>query len=127
MVGSVTSGGTESIILACKAARDRARADGLQGRGVLVLPITAHAAFHKAAAVLDLEVRPTAVDDDFRARPAAIAEAIDERTVAVVASAPSYAHGVVDPVAEIGRGRAGPRHLAARGRVRRRVRAAVPR
>jgi sphinganine-1-phosphate aldolase len=101
MVGQVTSGGTESILLACKAARDRARAEGLAGRGVLVLPITAHAAFHKAAAVLDLEVRPTAVDDTFRAVPEAIAEAIDERTVAVVASAPSYAHGVVDPVEAI--------------------------
>jgi glutamate/tyrosine decarboxylase-like PLP-dependent enzyme len=108
MVGNVSSGGTESIILACKAARDRARAEGLEGRGVLVLPITAHAAFHKAAAVLDLEVRPTAVDDDFRAIPEAIAEAIDHRTVAVVASAPSYAHGVVDPVeaiAEVARSR----------------------
>lgn len=101
MVGHVTSGGTESIILACKAARDRARAAGLEGRGVLVLPITGHAAFHKAAAVLDLEVRPTAVDDQFRAIPEAIAEAIDDRTVAVVASAPSYAHGVVDPIAAI--------------------------
>jgi glutamate/tyrosine decarboxylase-like PLP-dependent enzyme len=101
MVGHVTSGGTESIILACKAARDRARAAGLEDRGVLVLPITGHAAFHKAAAVLDLEVRPTAVDDDFRAVPEAIAAAIDERTVAVVASAPSYAHGVVDPVEQI--------------------------
>jgi glutamate/tyrosine decarboxylase-like PLP-dependent enzyme len=101
MVGHVTSGGTESIILACKAARDRARAEGLEGRGVLVLPITAHAAFHKAAAVLDLEIRPTAVDDDFRAIPEAIADAIDHRTVAVVASAPSYAHGVVDPVEDI--------------------------
>ncbi len=108
MVGHVTSGGTESIILACKAARDRARAEGLEGRGVLVLPITAHAAFHKAAAVLDLEVRPTAVDDEFRAIPEAIAEAIDHRTIAVVASAPSYAHGVVDPIdaiAEVARSR----------------------
>lgn len=103
MVGSVTSGGTESIILACKAARDAARAVGLEDRGVLVLPITAHAAFHKAAAVLDLEVRHTDVDDQFRADPDAIAAAIDDRTVAVVASAPSYAHGVVDPVADIGR------------------------
>ncbi len=101
MVGHVTSGGTESIILACKAARDRARIEGLDGRGVLVLPITAHAAFHKAASLLDLDVRPTAVDDQFRAIPEAIDEAVDERTVAVVASAPSYAHGVVDPVEEI--------------------------
>ncbi len=101
MVGSVTSGGTESIVLACKAARDRARAAGFAERGVLVLPITGHAAFHKAAALLDLEVRPVPVDDSFRAIPEAVEDAIDDRTVIVVASAPSYAHGVVDPVEAI--------------------------
>ncbi|MFD0260501.1 pyridoxal phosphate-dependent decarboxylase family protein [Kitasatospora indigofera] len=100
--GTFTSGGTESILLAVKTARDHARAT----RGVteprLVLPSTAHAAFHKAAAYLG--VRPVVVPVDpetFRADAAAVAAAIDERTVLVVASAPSYAHGVVDPVAEI--------------------------
>jgi len=103
VVGSVTSGGTESIILAAKAARDALRATGRDGRLNIVLPITGHAAFHKAAAYLDLDVRTTAVDDGFRAVPEAIADAIDERTALVVASAPSYTHGVVDPAAEIGR------------------------
>ncbi|MCL1599887.1 MAG: aminotransferase class V-fold PLP-dependent enzyme [Actinomycetia bacterium] len=103
VVGSVTSGGTESIILATKAARDALRSSGVEGRLNIVLPITGHAAFHKAAAYLDLDVRTTAVDEGFRAVPEAMTDAIDERTALVVASAPSYTHGVVDPVAEIGR------------------------
>jgi glutamate/tyrosine decarboxylase-like PLP-dependent enzyme len=101
-MGSVTSGGTESIMLAVKAARDAARARGVDGKVNLVAPITAHAAFHKAAAYLDLEIRTTAVDGDFRGMPGAVAEAIDDNTALVVASAPSYTHGVVDPVADLG-------------------------
>ncbi len=103
VVGSATSGGTESIMLATKAARDALRAAGVEGRLNVVLPVTGHAAFHKAAAYLDLDVRTTAVDEAFRGVPDAVAAAIDEHTALVVASAPSYTHGVVDPVAEIGR------------------------
>jgi sphinganine-1-phosphate aldolase len=103
VVGSVTSGGTESILLATKAARDTARQRGLRGTPNLVAPVTAHAAFHKAAAYLGIEIRTTAVDEGFRAIPQAVEDAVDENTVLVVASAPSYTHGVVDPVAAIGR------------------------
>ncbi len=68
----------------------------------MVLPTTAHAAFHKAAHWLGVE--PVLVDVDpvtKRADPEAMAAAIDDRTVLVVASAPSYAHGVIDPVEPI--------------------------
>ncbi|MFJ3818288.1 pyridoxal phosphate-dependent decarboxylase family protein [Streptomyces sp. NPDC090056] len=106
--GTFTSGGTESILLAVKTARDHARAE----RGVtapqLVLPSTAHAAFHKAAHYLGLEAVVVPVDPDtFRADARAIDAAVTDRTVLVVASAPSYAHGVVDPVAEIAAAAAG--------------------
>jgi sphinganine-1-phosphate aldolase len=97
-VGTVTSGGTESILLAVQGARD-ARPDVESPR--MVLPATAHAAFHKAAHYFGVEAVLVPVGADFRADPAAMAEAIDDRTVLVVASAPSYAHGVVDPVTEI--------------------------
>lgn len=97
-VGTITSGGTESVLLAVQTARD-SRPD--VARPELVLPVTAHPAFHKAAHYFGLEPVMVAVDDDFRARPDATATAITDRTVLVVASAPSYAHGVVDPVAEI--------------------------
>ena len=97
-VGTVTSGGTESVLLAVQGARD-SRPDIEHPR--MVLPMTAHAAFHKAAHYFGVEVVAVDVGDDFRASPAAMAAAIDEATVLVVASAPSYAHGVVDPVTEI--------------------------
>ncbi|HEY3711809.1 MAG TPA: aminotransferase class V-fold PLP-dependent enzyme [Amycolatopsis sp.] len=98
-VGTVTSGGTESCLLAVLAARD-ARPDLAAPN--LVLPETAHAAFHKAAHLFGVRKVVVPVDPvTFRADPEAMAAAIDESTVLVVASAPSYAHGVVDPVPEI--------------------------
>ena len=98
-VGQLTSGGTESCLLAVLAARE-SRPD--VARPAIVLPTTAHAAFHKAAKYFGLDVVGVPVDPvTFRADPAAMASAMDERTVLVVASAPSYAHGVVDPVTEI--------------------------
>ncbi|WP_328580830.1 pyridoxal phosphate-dependent decarboxylase family protein [Streptomyces sp. NBC_00370] len=106
--GTFTSGGTESILLAVKTARDHARSV----RGVtapqLVLPSTAHAAFHKAAHYLGLETVAVPVDPaTFRADADAVAAAITDRTALVVASAPSYAHGVIDPVADIAAAAAG--------------------
>jgi sphinganine-1-phosphate aldolase len=97
-VGTITSGGTESVLLAVQAARD-AHPGITQPR--MVIPVTAHAAFHKAAHYFGVEPVVVGVGDDFRARPDAMTAAIDDRTVLVVASAPSYAHGVVDPVTEI--------------------------
>jgi glutamate/tyrosine decarboxylase-like PLP-dependent enzyme len=97
-VGTVTSGGTESILLAVQGARD-SRPDVTRPR--MVLPSTAHAAFHKAAHYFGVEAVLVPVGSDFRADARAMAAAIDDDTVLVVASAPSYAHGVVDPVTEI--------------------------
>jgi len=100
-VGSVTSGGTESILLAVQAARDAAGVSD----PVMIVPTTIHAAFHKAAHYFG--VRRVAVDVDpvtQRADPVAMAEAMDEHeghVVLVAVSAPSYAHGVIDPVEEV--------------------------
>lgn len=101
--GSVTSGGTESIMLAVKAARDQARAERPEiVAPELILPRTAHAAFHKAAHYLG--VRPVIVEVDpvsFQADPAAYEQAITPNTLMLIASAPCYSHGVIDPVREI--------------------------
>ncbi|TDD82808.1 aspartate aminotransferase family protein [Actinomadura darangshiensis] len=96
--GVFSSGGTESIMLAVKAARD---ARPVEGRPQIVLPTTAHPAFHKAAHYLGMEVVHVPVDDAFRADPAAIEAALTPRTVLVVVSAPSYPHGVMDPIPEV--------------------------
>lgn len=102
--GTFTSGGTESILLAVKAARDRAlsaRPD--LGRPHMVLPSTAHAAFQKAAHYLGLDVTIVPVDASYRADVAAMDEAITDRTVLLVGSAVSYAHGVLDPIEALGK------------------------
>lgn len=97
-VGSATSGGTESVLLAVQGARD-SRPDVTRPR--MVVPSTIHAAFHKAAHYFGVEPVVVAVGTDYRADAAAMAAAIDGDTVLVAVSAPSYAHGVVDPVAEV--------------------------
>jgi glutamate/tyrosine decarboxylase-like PLP-dependent enzyme len=97
--GAVTSGGTESILLAVLAAREGAPHVTDPS---MVLPATAHAAFLKAAKYLGVRAVVVDVDPDtLRADATATAAAIDDTTVLVVASAPSYAHGVIDPVTEI--------------------------
>lgn len=99
--GFLTSGGTESILCGCLAARERAEAE----RGVtapeIVLAESAHAAFHKAAHLFGMTVRKTPVKDDWTADVDAMAEVVGPNTVLVVGSAPQYPQGVVDPIPEI--------------------------
>jgi len=104
VVGNFTSGGTESIILAVKAARDFARDKRPEiTQPELLLPTTAHAAFHKAAHYLGLTPVMVPVDPaTFKADPDAMRRAITARTVLMVGSAVSYAHGVIDPIRELG-------------------------
>jgi sphinganine-1-phosphate aldolase len=97
VAGVVSSGGTESIMLAVKAHRDRAALD----RPQVVLPETAHAAFDKAAQCFGVEAVKVPVAADMRADVAATEAALTDRTVLVVGSAPSYPHGVIDPIAEL--------------------------
>lgn len=98
VVGSVTSGGTESILLAVVAARD---AHPEISSPTMVLASSAHAAFHKAAHYFGVRAAVVPVGPDLRADADAMAAAIDDTTVLVVVSAPSYAHGVIDPVPPI--------------------------
>jgi sphinganine-1-phosphate aldolase len=99
--GFMTSGGTESILMAVKAARERGRAERGVTRPNVVLPTSAHAAFEKGCYYFGLESRRVAVRDDWRADADAMADAIDDDTVLVVGSAPQYPQGVVDPIADI--------------------------
>ena len=98
IVGTVTSGGTESILCAVAAYRDRARTWFPE----LVVPRTIHPAFDKAAHYFGVRLKKVDVRDDMRVDPRAMAKAISRRTIGLVASAPQYPHGVVDPIEEIG-------------------------
>ncbi|WP_260437215.1 aspartate aminotransferase family protein [Burkholderia sp. Bp9012] len=102
--GSATSGGSESIMLALKAARDRAvavRGEISSGRRNIVIPASAHPVFDKGARLLGLDVVRVGLDAAFRCRVDAMADAIDENTILLAGSVPSLPFGSVDPIEDI--------------------------
>ncbi len=104
-VGNFTTGGTESIILAVKSAREYHREKKPEIKEPeMILPVTAHAAFYKAASYLGIKVVPVDVDEKtFKARVDRVEGAITKNTILIVGSAPSYAHGVIDPIRKMAR------------------------
>lgn len=100
--GAMTSGGTDSIFLAVKAARDQGRATrGLKGPLNIVAPFSVHPAFDKACMVMDIEMRRIPVKD-FLADVAAMEAAIDANTLMIVGSAPCFPFGLIDPIEALG-------------------------
>jgi sphinganine-1-phosphate aldolase len=101
--GTMTSGGTESILMAVKAARDRAkRTKPWILRPEMVLPATIHVAFGKAAHYFGVTPKYVPVGPDHRASVKAMKKAIGRNTILIGASAPQYPHGIVDPIEELG-------------------------
>lgn len=98
VVGSVTTGGTESCLLAVKTARDLWSG---AGRPRLVAPVTAHAAFQKAAHYFGLELDLVPVQPDGRVEAAELIARLAPDVALVVVSAPSYPHAALDPVAAV--------------------------
>jgi sphinganine-1-phosphate aldolase len=99
--GFMTSGGTESVLMAVKSARERARTERGITEPEMVLADSAHAAFHKAAHYFGVTVHKVPVRADFRADVDAMATRVNDRTVLVVGSAPQYPQGVIDPIPEL--------------------------
>eukprot|EP00050_Salpingoeca_kvevrii_P016888 m.59692 g.59692 ORF g.59692 m.59692 type:complete len:578 (-) comp7232_c0_seq1:178-1911(-) len=97
--GAVTSGGTESILMAVKAYREHA----FQTKGItkpnLVMARTAHPAFLKACEYL--KIAPRLVNEDPVTRKVdapTIAKSIDRNTIAIVGSCVQYPWGVADDI-----------------------------
>lgn len=101
--GSFTSGGTESIFLALKTARDKFRESiSSETKPKVLVPRTAHPAFDKAGHYLDVEIERIPIQADLRVDVSALDAAIDRRTMMVVGSAPCYPYGVFDSIAALG-------------------------
>jgi glutamate/tyrosine decarboxylase-like PLP-dependent enzyme len=98
--GSMTSGGTESILMSMLVNRERARARGVE-RPQILAPISAHPAYAKAAHYFGMQIVRVPLTDEYRADIDAAAELIGPATAVVVASAFSYPHGIMDPIAEL--------------------------
>ena len=102
MCGTMTSGGTESLILAVLAYRGYARETRGVTRPNIVIPITGHVGLDKAGHLLGVTVRHVPVDPvTMTPTIRDLRRACDSNTVMICASAPQYAHGVMDPVTDI--------------------------
>ena len=99
--GVVTSGGTESILLAMKTYRDRGReVNGIRHPNI-VIPVTAHAAFDKAGEYFKIKVKRIPADEKNQADLNAVRKAANGNTICIVGSAPNFPHGIVDPNEEM--------------------------
>ncbi len=103
-VGTITSGGTESIFLAIKTYRDMARRKRPWiRRPNIVAPVSAHVAFKKACEFLDVRMITAPLDKDFRVDMRAVRRLVNHNTILLVGSAPNYPYGTIDPIEELGR------------------------
>jgi len=99
--GTISSGGTESIMLAMKTYRDWAREKKGVTKPEMIVPVTAHAAFDKASQYFNIKTVRIPVDENFCADVTAAKKAVTTNTVVMVGSAPSFPHGAIDPIAEL--------------------------
>ena len=99
--GTLSSGGTESIMLAMKTYRDWAREKNGITKPEMIVPVTAHAAFDKASQYFNIKTIHIPVDKNFRADVNAAKKAITANTIVIVGSAPTFPHGAIDPIAEL--------------------------
>ncbi|XP_068424646.1 sphingosine-1-phosphate lyase 1 isoform X2 [Clinocottus analis] len=99
--GTVTSGGTESILMACKAYRDMAYERGVKYPEILA-PVSVHAAFDKAAHYFGMKLVHVPLDkNSMKVDVKAMKRAINKNTAMLVCSTPQFPHGVIDPVEEV--------------------------
>ncbi len=99
--GAVTSGGTESILLAMKTYRDYYRIKkGIKHPNIIV-PVTAHAAFDKAGEYFRIKVIKIPLGDNYLVDISKLKKAINRNTICIVGSAPNFPHGLIDPIEDL--------------------------
>ncbi|CAI0627374.1 unnamed protein product, partial [Linum tenue] len=100
--GNMTSGGTESILLAMKTSRDYMKAKKGIRKPEMIIPVSAHSAYDKAAQYFNIKLWRVPVNKEFQADVKAIRRLINRNTILIVGSAPGFPHGVIDPIEELG-------------------------
>lgn len=99
--GTMTTGGTESVLMAVKAAREWAKAEKGITAPEMIVPTTVHPAFEKAGHYFGVKVKHAPVGPDFTVDVKEVERLIGPDTALLVGSAPSYPQGVVDPIADL--------------------------
>ncbi len=100
--GVITSGGTESCLMAVKTYRDKARAERGVKHPEMVIPTTAHVAWFKASEYFGVKIRLVPPQDDFTPDLKKLRRLINRNTVMILGSAPEYPHGTIDPIEAMG-------------------------
>ena len=100
-IGSLTGGGTESLLLAVMSALNRAKSMGKQGPFDVIIPESAHPGFDKAAHLMGLNAIRLTSSDAYRADIEQIKASIGPNAIFLAASAPSFPFGITDPVDEL--------------------------
>lgn len=109
VVGNMTSGGTESILCAVKAAKEWAlekhalRKTTAVFQPEMIVPLSAHPAFDKAANYFGIKIHHAPLRADFRVDVDEVGKLVNENTILIVGSAPAYPHGVIDPIEALGK------------------------
>ncbi|RVW99236.1 Sphingosine-1-phosphate lyase [Vitis vinifera] len=98
----MTSGGTESILLAVKTSRDYMKAKRGITRPEMIIPESAHSAYDKAAQYFNIKLLRVPVNKEFQADVKGIRRRINKNTILIVGSAPGFPHGIIDPIEELG-------------------------
>ncbi|XP_063237061.1 sphingosine-1-phosphate lyase [Bacillus rossius redtenbacheri] len=97
--GTMTTGGTESILMACKAYRDYAREEWGIKHPEIVLPTTAHPAFDKAGLYLGIRITHVPVDPEtYKVDVGAMRRAVSRNTILLVGSTPNFPYGTMDDI-----------------------------
>ncbi len=100
--GVMTSGGTESCLLAVKTYRDMGRAEKRIRRPEMVIPETAHVAWEKGAEYFGVKAVHAPLRKDMGVDVDAVRKLVNRNTVMILGSAPEYPHGIIDSIAELG-------------------------
>ncbi|XP_021745353.1 sphingosine-1-phosphate lyase-like [Chenopodium quinoa] len=101
--GNMTSGGTESILLAVKSSRDYMRTKKGIKKPEMIIPVSAHSAYDKAAQYFNIKLWRVPVNNEYQADVKAIRRYINKHTILIVGSAPGFPHGIIDPIEELGK------------------------
>ncbi|XP_030960514.1 sphingosine-1-phosphate lyase isoform X1 [Quercus lobata] len=100
--GNMTSGGTESILLAVKSSRDYMKTKKGITKPEMIIPESAHSAYDKAAQYFNIKLWRVPVNKEFQADVKAIRRRINRNTIFIVGSAPGFPHGIIDPIEDLG-------------------------
>lgn len=100
--GNMTSGGTESILMAVKSTRDYMRSTKGITNPEMIIPESAHSAYDKAAEYFKIKLWRAPVNKDFQADVKSIKRLVNRNTILIVGSAPGFPHGIIDPIEELG-------------------------